>query len=102
MVIGGGNTAVDVAREAVRLGAEVVTLAYRRTEAEMPAYDHEVEEARRRATFHWLSAPTRFLGEHRLTGVECSLMQLGPPDDSGRRRPEAVPSEFVIPRTPQS
>ena len=99
VVIGGGNTAVDVAREAVRLGAEVVTLAYRRTEAEMPAYDHEVEEAREEGvTFHWLSAPTRFLGEHRLTGVECSLMQLGSPDESGRRRPEAVPgSEFVIP-----
>ena len=99
VVIGGGNTAVDVAREAVRLGAEVVTLAYRRTEAEMPAYDHEVEEAREECvTFHWLSAPTRFLGEHRLTGVECSLMQLGPPDESGRRRPGAVPgSEFVIP-----
>jgi NADPH-dependent glutamate synthase beta subunit-like oxidoreductase len=76
-----------------------VTLAYRRTEAEMPAYDHEVEEAREEGvTFHWLSAPTRFLGEHRLTGVECSLMQLGQPDESGRRRPEAVPgSEFVIP-----
>jgi dihydropyrimidine dehydrogenase (NAD+) subunit PreT len=99
VVIGGGNTAVDVAREAVRLGADVVTLAYRRTEAEMPAYDHEVEEAREEGvTFHWLSAPTRFLGEHRLTGVECSLMQLGSPDASGRRRPEAVPgSEFVLP-----
>jgi dihydropyrimidine dehydrogenase (NAD+) subunit PreT len=99
VVIGGGNTAVDVAREAVRLGADVVTLAYRRTEAEMPAYDHEVEEAREEGvTFHWLSAPTRFLGEHRLTGVECSLMQLGSPDESGRRRPEAVPgSEFVLP-----
>jgi dihydropyrimidine dehydrogenase (NAD+) subunit PreT len=99
VVIGGGNTAVDVAREAVRLGADVVTLAYRRTEAEMPAYDHEVEEAREEGvTFHWLSAPTRFLGEHRLTGVECSLMQLGSPDDSGRRRPEEVPgSEFVLP-----
>jgi dihydropyrimidine dehydrogenase (NAD+) subunit PreT len=99
VVIGGGNTAVDVAREAVRLGAEVVTLAYRRTEAEMPAYDHEVEEAREEGvTFHWLSAPTRFLGQHRLTGVECSLMQLGSPDESGRRRPEVVPgSEFVLP-----
>jgi glutamate synthase (NADPH/NADH) small chain len=99
VVIGGGNTAVDVAREAVRLGADVVTLAYRRTEAEMPAYDHEVEEAREEGvTFHWLSAPTRFLGEHRLTGVECSLMQLGSPDVSGRRRPEAIPgSEFVLP-----
>jgi dihydropyrimidine dehydrogenase (NAD+) subunit PreT len=99
VVIGGGNTAVDAAREALRLGAEVVTLAYRRTEAEMPAYDHEVEEAREEGVaFHWLAAPVRFLGEHRLTGVECSLMQLGPPDETGRRRPEVVAnSEFVIP-----
>lgn len=99
VVIGGGNTAVDVAREAVRLGAEVVTLAYRRTEAEMPAFAHEVEEAREEGVaFHWLAAPTRFLGEHHLTGVECSLMQLGAPDASGRRRPEPVAgSEFVLP-----
>ena len=99
VVIGGGNTAVDVAREALRLGAEVVTLAYRRTEAEMPAYTHEVEEAREEGVaFHWLAAPTRFLGEHHLTGVECSLMQLGAPDASGRRRPEPVAgSEFLLP-----
>jgi dihydropyrimidine dehydrogenase (NAD+) subunit PreT len=98
VVIGGGNTAVDVAREAVRLGAEVVTLAYRRTESEMPAYRHEVEEARTEGVdFLWLAAPTRFVGEHRLTGVECSLMQLGSPDESGRRRPAPVPgTEFLI------
>ena len=99
VVIGGGNTAVDVAREAARLGAEVVTLAYRRTEAEMPAYKHEVEEAREEGVaFHWLAAPVRFLGSFRLTGVECSLMQLGEPDASGRRRPVPVAaSEFVLP-----
>jgi glutamate synthase (NADPH/NADH) small chain len=99
IVIGGGNTAVDVAREAVRLGASVVTLAYRRTEAEMPAFRHEVEEARAEGVdFQWLAAPTRFTGEHHLTGVECSLMELGPPDESGRRRPEPVAgSEFVLP-----
>jgi glutamate synthase (NADPH/NADH) small chain len=99
VVIGGGNTAVDVAREAVRLGAEVVTLAYRRTETEMPAYRHEVEEAREEGVdFHWLAAPVRFVGTHHLTGVECSLMQLGQPDASGRRRPEPVAgSEFVLP-----
>ena len=80
IVIGGGNTAVDVAREALRLGSAVVTLAYRRTEAEMPAFRHEVEEARAEGVdFHWLAAPTRFVGEHHLTGVECSLMQLGRP-----------------------
>jgi len=99
IVIGGGNTAVDVAREALRLGATVVTLAYRRTEAEMPAFRHEVEEARLEGVdFHWLAAPTRFVGEHHLIGVECSLMQLGPPDESGRRRPAPVAgSEFVLP-----
>jgi dihydropyrimidine dehydrogenase (NAD+) subunit PreT len=99
IVIGGGNTAVDVAREALRLGSEVVTLAYRRTETEMPAFRHEVEEAREEGVdFRWLAAPTRFVGEHYLTGVECSLMQLGSPDESGRRRPEPVAgSELVIP-----
>jgi glutamate synthase (NADPH/NADH) small chain len=99
VVIGGGNTAVDVAREAVRLGADVVTLAYRRTESEMPAYHHEVEEARAEGVdFHWLAAPVRFVGDLRLSGVECSLMQLGPPDESGRRRPEPVEgTEFVLP-----
>ena len=62
-------------------------------------HDHEVEEAREEGvTFHWLAAPVRFVGEHRLIGVECSLMQLGPPDESGRRRPTIVPgSEFVLP-----
>lgn len=99
IVIGGGNTAVDVAREALRLGSTVVTLAYRRTKAEMPAFTHEVEEASAEGVdFQWLAAPTRFVGEHHLTGVECSLMQLGPPDESGRRRPEPVAgSEFVLP-----
>jgi glutamate synthase (NADPH/NADH) small chain len=99
IVIGGGNTAVDVAREALRLGSAVVTLAYRRTEAEMPAFRHEVEEARAEGIdFHWLAAPTRFVGEYHLTGVECALMQLGQPDESGRRRPEPVQgSEFLLP-----
>ena len=99
VVIGGGNTAVDVAREALRLGSAVVTLAYRRTKAEMPAFAHEVDEALDEGVdFQWLAAPTRFVGEHHLTGVECSLMQLGPPDESGRRRPEPVAgTEFTLP-----
>jgi dihydropyrimidine dehydrogenase (NAD+) subunit PreT len=99
VVIGGGNTAIDVAREAVRLGAEEVTVAYRRTEAEMPAYPHEVEEARQEGVqFAWLTAPTRFLGRLRVEGVECVRMQLGEPDASGRARPEPVPgSEHVLP-----
>lgn len=98
-VIGGGNTAIDVAREALRLGARDVTLVYRRTVEEMPAYPHEVEEAEEEGVrFQWLAAPVRFLGRGRLVAVECQTMALGEPDASGRRRPEPVPgSEFVIP-----
>jgi dihydropyrimidine dehydrogenase (NAD+) subunit PreT len=98
-VIGGGNTAIDVARESVRLGASEVTLLYRRTEADMPAYPHEVEEAREEGVrFQWLTVPVRFLGEQRLEAVECRLARLGEPDESGRRRPEPVAgSEFVLP-----
>ncbi len=98
-VIGGGNTAIDVACEARRLGAPEVTMIYRRTEAEMPAYAHEVEFARDEGVrFQWLTAPIRFLGSSRVEGVECLSMRLGDPDASGRRRPEAVPgTEFVVP-----
>jgi glutamate synthase (NADPH/NADH) small chain len=99
VVIGGGNTAIDVACEARRLGAREVTLLYRRTEAEMPAYRHEVEEAREEGVrFQWLATPVRFLGDSRLEAVECRLMRLGEPDASGRRRPEPMPgTEFTIP-----
>jgi glutamate synthase (NADPH/NADH) small chain len=99
VVIGGGNTAIDVAREAVRLGAEHVAVLYRRTEAEMPAYPQEVAEARAEGIeFRWLTAPRRFLGRLWLEGVECVRMQLGQPDASGRARPEPVPdSEHVVP-----
>jgi dihydropyrimidine dehydrogenase (NAD+) subunit PreT len=99
VVIGGGNTAIDVAIESMRLGAETVTLLYRRTEAEMPAYPHEVEQARAEGVeIRFLTNPTRFLGRLRLEGVECIRMELGPPDESGRARPEPVPgSEHAIP-----
>jgi dihydropyrimidine dehydrogenase (NAD+) subunit PreT len=98
-VIGGGNTAIDCAREAVGLGAERVVLLYRRTEAEMPAYPQEVLEAREEGVeLRWLTAPTRFLGRGRLRGIECVRMELGAPDADGRARPEPVPgSEHVIP-----
>ncbi|HZO63140.1 MAG TPA: FAD-dependent oxidoreductase, partial [Gaiellaceae bacterium] len=98
-VIGGGNTAIDVAREAVRIGAEHVTLLYRRTEAEMPAYPQEVLEAREEGVeLRWLTAPTCFLGRHRLEGVECIRMRLGEPDAGGRKRPEPIAgSEHVVP-----
>jgi glutamate synthase (NADPH/NADH) small chain len=99
VVIGGGNTAIDVAREALRLGAEVVTLVYRRGEAEMPAYAHEVAEARAEGVrFEFLADPVRILGSYRVEAVECRRMRLGEPDASGRRRPEPLPqSEFVLP-----
>src|SRR5581483_1527602 len=98
IVVGGGNTAIDCAVELRRLGAANVTLLYRRTEAEMPAYAHEVELARAEGVrFEWLAAPVRFLGDGRVHAVEARRMRLGDPDASGRRRPEEVPgSEFVL------
>ena len=98
VVIGGGNTAIDVAREAVRLGAAEVTLVYRRTRTEMPAYPHEVDEAEEEGVaLSWLTAPVRFLGDGRLEAVECIRMRLGEPDASGRRSPTPVDgSEFML------
>ena len=98
IVVGGGNTAIDVAREALRLGANDVTLVYRRGEAELPAYAHEVAEARAEGVrFRFLAAPARFLGRSRLEAVECRLMRLGEPDETGRRRPEPIEdSEFTL------
>ena len=99
VVIGGGNTAMDVAREALRLGGAEVTVLYRRTRAELPAYDFEFEDAAREGVrFRWLTAPVRFLGDERVAAIECLRMQLGEPDASGRRRPEPVAgSEFALP-----
>ena len=98
-VVGGGNTAVDVAREAVRLGAGRVTMLYRRTAAEMPAYPHEVAEALDEGVeIEWLTVPVRFIGCERLFAVECRRMRLGAPDASGRARPEEIPgTEFMLP-----
>ncbi len=98
-VVGGGNTAIDVAREALRLGAGDVVLVYRRTEAEMPAYAHEVEEARDEGVrFEWLSAPVRIIGHAQVSALECQCMALGEPDASGRARPEPVAgTEFLLP-----
>jgi dihydropyrimidine dehydrogenase (NAD+) subunit PreT len=96
VVVGGGNTAVDVAREARALGARVVTLAYRRTEAEMPAYAHEVEEAREEGVeFLFLANPIRLEGNGRVEAVVCQEMRLGEPGADGRRRPEPVPGSEV-------
>jgi dihydropyrimidine dehydrogenase (NAD+) subunit PreT len=98
VVIGGGNTAVDVAREARMLGARRVTMLYRRTRAEMPAYEHEIDEALEEGVeIEWLTVPLGFIGADALTGVECRRCKLGPPDGSGRRTPEEMPgTEFVL------
>jgi len=97
-VVGGGNTAIDATRVALRMGAEV-TILYRRTRKEMPADDMEIEEALNEgAILEYLVAPVKVLTSGgKLTGVECIRMELGEPDSSGRRRPEPVEdSEFEI------
>ncbi|MEA3231641.1 MAG: FAD-dependent oxidoreductase [Thermodesulfobacteriota bacterium] len=99
IVIGGGNVAIDAARVIKRLGAETVTVVYRRSEREMPAYPEEIEGAREEGIeFSYLTAPVGIQGENgKLTGFECIRTELGPPDASGRRRPVPVKdSEFVI------
>ncbi len=99
-VVGGGNVAMDAARTAVRLGAEKVYLIYRRTESEMPARVEEVHHAKQEGVeFHLLQSPKRIIGndDAHATGIECLRYELGEPDDSGRRRPVAIPgSEFRI------
>jgi len=99
-VVGGGNVAMDSARTARRLGAERVMILYRRTEAEMPARIEEVHHAKEEGVeFHLLVNPVRFVGEEgRVVGVECIRMDLGEPEESGRRRPVPVPgSGYVLP-----
>lgn len=98
VIIGGGNTAMDAARCARRLGAEVSVL-YRRSQQEMPALEHEVEEAEGEGVkFHYLTQPVEFIGDSQtLRQVRCVRMELGKPDDSGRRRPVPIDgSEFAI------
>jgi len=100
LVIGGGNSAIDAARVALRLGAEDVTIAYRRTRAEMPAFEEEVEAAEEEGVnIHFLVTPIRVIGDgDRVTGLECIQNRLGEPDASGRRRPVPIEgSEFIIP-----
>ncbi len=92
------NTAVDVARQSVMLGAAEVMMLYRRSEAEMPAFAHEIAAARREGVHIIpLVAPVEFIGKDRVTGVRCVRMRLGKPDQSGRPRPEPIEgSEFVL------
>jgi glutamate synthase (NADPH/NADH) small chain len=97
-VIGGGNTAMDVCRSAVRLGADKVTVLYRRTEKEMPANAEEIEEAREEGVeFEFLVSPVKITEKGDKLDVECQRMRLGEPDDSGRRRPVPIDgSEFTV------
>jgi glutamate synthase (NADPH/NADH) small chain len=99
-VLGGGNVAMDSARVALRLGAEKVFLIYRRSEAEMPARKAEVHHAHDEGIeFQMLTNPIRFIddGKGNVCGVECEKMELGEPDESGRKRPVPIKgSEFRI------
>ncbi len=100
VVIGGGNVAMDAARSAKRMGAENVSIVYRRSLEELPArieeYHHSVEEE---INYHWLTNPIEYLSDDNgnLIGVKCIKMELGEPDSSGRRRPVPIKnSEFII------
>jgi|Deesub1362B_J571_1020462.scaffolds.fasta_scaffold03351_2 2-oxoacid:acceptor oxidoreductase delta subunit (pyruvate/2-ketoisovalerate family) len=97
-VIGGGNTAMDAARTALRLGSTPI-IFYRRTRAEMPAIQDEIEEAEREGIrMEFLVSPIRIIGENgRVTGLKLQRMELGEPDESGRRRPIPVlGSEYTV------
>ncbi|MGZ7032079.1 MAG: FAD-dependent oxidoreductase, partial [Thermoanaerobaculia bacterium] len=100
VVVGGGNTAMDAVRTALRLGARRASLVYRRSEEEMPARKEEVKHAKDEGVdFQMLTNPVEIIGDARgwVTGVRCVRMELGEPGADGRRRPVAVPgSEFLI------
>jgi glutamate synthase (NADPH/NADH) small chain len=99
IVIGAGNTAVDCATIAKRLGAERVTMVYRRTDREMTCYEHEYDFARKEGIeFRFLAQPSRVVLENgKPKGLECRRVELGAPDASGRPAPvEVKGSEFVL------
>jgi glutamate synthase (NADPH/NADH) small chain len=99
IVIGGGNTAIDAANAAVRLGAEDVHLFYRRTETEMPAFSFEYDHSRLEGVqFHWLAQPVEVVErDGAAVAVKFVETRLSEPDASGRRRPEAIPgTEFAV------
>jgi len=99
VVVGGGNVAIDCVRSSFRIGKPDVNLVYRRTKKEMPADRVEIHDAEEEGVkFHYLCNPVRIIEkEGRVVGVECIRMELGEPDESGRRRPVPVKgSEFLI------
>ncbi|MDY7035074.1 MAG: NAD(P)-binding protein [Thermodesulfobacteriota bacterium] len=99
VIIGGGNVAIDAARSALRLGSEEVTIVYRRSREEMPAYPEEINDALAEGVkIHYLTAPVGIRGSNgKVTGFECIKTELGSPDASGRPRPVPVEgSEFLI------
>lgn len=100
VVIGGGNVAMDSARSAIRLGAKQVCIVYRRSREEMPARHEEIENAEEEGLIcKFLATPTRFIGDEKgwVKAMECICMELGAPDDSGRRRPVLIKgSEFTM------
>lgn len=100
IVVGGGNVAMDAARSALRLGADEVSIVYRRSDEELPARREEIEHAKEEGiVFRLLTNPVRIIeGENMsVNGVECVRMELGEPDESGRRRPEVVEgSEHIV------
>jgi glutamate synthase (NADPH/NADH) small chain len=100
-VVGGGNVAMDSARTALRLGAKEVHIVYRRSRAQMPARGEEIENAEEEGVqFNLLTSPISILADKHnwVRGISCQRMELGEPDESGRRRPIPVPgSEFEMP-----
>lgn len=99
-VLGAGNVAMDAARCALRMGADEVWIVYRRSHDEMPARAEEIHHAEQEGIqFQYLTAPKAILGtdDEWVSGLECIKMELGEPDESGRRRPQEVPgSEFTF------
>lgn len=103
VVVGAGNVAMDAARSAVRLGADHVIIAYRRSLEEAPATKHELNDASAEGVeFKFLNNPVEVLGDSRVAGVKCEVMELTEPDESGRRRPVGtdefidIPCDFII------
>jgi glutamate synthase (NADPH) small chain len=97
VVIGGGDTAMDCVRTAVRQDARAVTCLYRRDRANMPGSQREVANAEEEGvTFAWLTAPKGFTGEDSVSGVMVSKMRLGAPDSSGRQKPEEIPGADYV------